>query len=221
MAAMTALPSAPSPRRRPSRASSAMAAIVAVAGLSVIASGLWIHAKAALAQVLLERAFAAEIASGAAVRPWPWADTWPVARIAVPRLGVSAIALASSSGQALAFGPGHLSDTPEAGEDGIAVYAGHRDTHLAFLGRTVPGDAVVVTRRDGTVARFRVTHTRVVEWNASGIDPGAPGRQLALVTCWPLDAVLPGPLRYVVYASLEDGADHPGTGRTARLSNGS
>jgi sortase A len=60
-----------------------------------------------------------------------------------------------------------------------------------------------VTRRDGKVARFRATYTQVVRWNASGIDPDAPGRQLALVTCWPLDAILPGPLRYVVYADLE------------------
>ena len=98
---------------------------------------------------------------------------------------------------------GHLSDTPDAGDAGIAVYAAHRDTHFAFLGGVAPGDAIVVTRRDGTVARFRVTGTGVVRWDASGIDPGAPGRRLALVTCWPLDAVLPGPLRYVVYADLE------------------
>jgi len=43
----------------------------------------------------------------------------------------------------------------------------------------------------------------VVPWNASGIDPGTAGRRLALVTCWPLDAVLSGPLRYVVHADLE------------------
>jgi sortase A len=30
-----------------------------------------------LAQVLLERAFAETITSGRAVKPWPWADTWP------------------------------------------------------------------------------------------------------------------------------------------------
>ncbi|HLK80976.1 MAG TPA: hypothetical protein VKT99_05705 [Xanthobacteraceae bacterium] len=34
------------------------------------------------------------------------------------------------------------------------------------------------------------------------IDPPAPGRHLALVTCRPLNSVLPGPLRYVVYADL-------------------
>ncbi|MBO0753149.1 MAG: class GN sortase [Bradyrhizobiaceae bacterium] len=193
----------PSSWQRPLRLYPAVAAALALAGLGLIGSGLYIHAKALLAQILLSRAFTAEIASGSVVKPWPWADTWPAARIEVPRLGVSAIVLAGASGQALAFGPAHLPRTPDAGESGVAVYAAHRDTHFAFLGGVAPGDAIVVTRRDGTVARFRATRAAVVRWDASGIDPDAPGRQLALVTCWPLDSILPGPLRYVVFADLE------------------
>jgi sortase A len=203
---MTAVPptTTPSLCRRPSRLSPATAAIFALAGLWLIGDALYIHAKAAVAQVLLERAFAAEIASGAVVKPWTWADTWPDARIEVPRLAASAIALAGGTGQALAFGPGHVERTPDAGEPGTAVYAAHRDTHFAFLGQVVAGDEIVVTRRDGATSRFRVTHTAVVRWDASGIDPAAPGRHLALATCWPLDSAVPGPLRYVVHADLGD-----------------
>jgi sortase A len=201
---MTASPPAitPSSRRRPLRWFPATAAALALAGLWLIGNALYIHAKAMLAQVLLDRAFAAEMASGNVVKPWSWADTWPVARIEVPRLAASAIVLAGGSGQALAFGPGHLERTPEAGEPGTAVYAAHRDTHFAFLGHIEAGDEVVVTRRDGTISRFRVTHTKVVRWDSSGIDPAASGRHLALVTCWPLDSAMPGPLRYVVHADL-------------------
>lgn len=178
----------------------ALAATLILAGLGLAGQGLWIHAKAALAQVLLERAFAQSLASGQPAKPWPWMDTWPVARIEVPRLGQSAIALESVSGQALAFGPGHVSGTPAAGEAGTAVYAAHRDTQFAFLGQLAAGDEIRVTRRDGAVVRFRVTRMRVVMWDASGIDAAAPGHHLVLSTCWPLDAVTPGPLRYVVEA---------------------
>jgi sortase A len=187
---------------RPLRSSPATAAALALAGLWLIGDALYIHAKAIVAQVLLDRAFAAEVASGAIVKPWSWADTWPVARIEVPRLAAHAIVLAGGSGQALAFGPGHLERTPDAGEPGTAVYAAHRDTHFAFLGRIEAGDEIVVTRRNGATARFRVTHAQVVRWDASGVDPAAPGRRLALVTCWPLDSAIPGPLRYVVSADL-------------------
>jgi sortase A len=190
--------------RRPPRLPSAAAAILCCIGLVLIGQGAWIHAKALLAQVLLERAFAASLATGHAVKPWSWADTWPVARIAVPRLRRSEIALAGSSGQALAFGPGHGERTPEAGEPGTAVYAAHRDTSFAFLGDLRAGDEIRVTRRDGRTFGFRVADTSVVRWDASGIDPQADGHWLALVTCWPLDATLSGPLRYVVRARLID-----------------
>ncbi|WP_205686808.1 class GN sortase [Caulobacter flavus] len=170
-------------------------------GLVLCGQGLWIHAKAALAQVLLERAFdQSQRAGGAPVRPWSWADTWPTARIAFPRQDQEVIALDGASGQALAFGPGHVAGTPQAGDRGTAVYAAHRDTHFAVLGEVRPGDPIVVERADGKVARFEVVGAKVVRWDASGLDPQAPGRGLALATCWPLDAKTRGPMRYVVWA---------------------
>jgi sortase A len=181
-------------------------AVLMACGAVLVGQAIWIHAKAVVAQVLLERAFAATLASGHDVKPWSWADTWPVARVSVPRLRRSAIVLAGASGQALAFGPGQVERTPAAGEPGTAIYSGHRDTHFAFLGAVATGDEIAVTRRDGRHFRFRVTGTSVVRWDASGIDPLADGRRLALVTCWPLDGKFSGPLRYVVHAELVEGS---------------
>src|SRR5262249_40377762 len=143
------------------RSRTALAAVLAIAGLVLVAQSAWIPAKAMLAQMLLDRAFAASLANGHPVKPWSWLDTWPGARIEVPRLGQNVIALEGSSGQALAFGPGHVSGTPEAGEPGIAIYAAHRDTQFAFLGDVRKGDEIRVTRRDGAVIRFRVTKMSV------------------------------------------------------------
>lgn len=182
----------------------APAGVVLVAGLALCGQGLWIPAKAVLAQVLLERAFDRSVATGQPVKPWPWSDTWPVARITVPRLHRSVIVLDGASGQALAFGPGHVAGTPAAGDRGTAVYAAHRDTHFALLGQMRPGDAIRVDRIDGRQARFRMAGAQVVRWDASGLDPHAPGRSLALATCWPLDAKTHGPLRYVIIARPAD-----------------
>ncbi|WP_225766844.1 class GN sortase [Inquilinus sp. Marseille-Q2685] len=187
------------PRQRRSR-SRFVALLLVLAGLVLAGQGVWIHAKAMLAQVLLDRAFAETLATGRSVKPWPWADTWPVARIELPRLGESAIALAGASGQALAFGPGHVQDTPEAGDPGTAVYAAHRDTHFRVLRDVKVGDEIAVTRRDGRRVTFKVTGTRVATWDVSGIDPRAPGRNLVLATCWPFDATTRGPYRYLVEA---------------------
>ena len=184
--------------------------ILALAGLILLGQGAYIHAKALVAQILLERAFEETIATGRETKPWSWADTWPVARIEVNRLHASAIALAGSSGQALAFGPGHVEGTPDAGERGVAIYSAHRDTHFAFLKNIVIGDEINVTRQDGRTFRYRVDTTAVVRFDASGIDPLAGGHELALSTCWPFDALTQGPERYLVHATML--GDAPGAG---------
>jgi len=176
--------------------------MLASAGAILFGQGVYIHAKAMLAQVLLQRAFAQSVATGRAVKPWPWADTWPEARITVPRIGVSAVVLAGSSGQALAFGPGHVERTAEPGEPGVAVYAAHRDTHFRFLKDVAVGDEIEITRRDGKTFRYRADGASIVRFDQSGIDPFAVGQELVLTTCWPFDAIAHGPMRYVLHARL-------------------
>jgi sortase A len=183
--------------------------LLALIGLILFGQGAYIHAKALVAQVLLERAFEKTIATGHETKPWSWADTWPVARIDVKRLHARTIVLAGSSGQALAFGPGHVERTPDAGERGVAVYSAHRDTHFAFLKNVVIGDEIEVTRSDGKQFHYRVDATSVVRFDASGIDPLADGYHLVLSTCWPFEALTPGPERYLVHATMIVSAPNP------------
>lgn len=169
-------------------------------GLWQVSGGLYIKAKAVVAQVLLERAWDQTLATGEAVKPWPWADTRPLARIEVPRLGASAIVFADASGEAMAFGPGHMRNTPLPGARGTSIISAHRDTHFAFLENVKPGDTVTLTMADGLPRRFTVTTHQVVHADSSGIDPLAGDGRLALVTCWPFNGVTRGALRYVVFA---------------------
>lgn len=141
-----------------------------------------------VAQLLLQRAFAETVATGRAGKPGPLADTWPEARITVKRIGVSAIVLAGSNGQALAFGPGHVERTAQAGEWGIAVFAARRDTHFRFLKDVAVGDEIEITRRHGKTFRYRarrrldralrsIRHRSVHEWQ------GACPHHLLAVRC--------------------------------------
>ncbi|WJR78844.1 class GN sortase [Bradyrhizobium sp. NP1] len=180
----------------------ALPLLLSLIGLILFGQGAYIHAKALLAQVLLEHAFEETIATGHPTKPWSWADTWPVARIEVKRIGASAIVLAGSSGQALAFGPGHVEGTADAGERGIAVYSAHRDTHFRFLKDVAIGDEIDVTRSDGRTFRYRADAASVVRFDKSGIDPAGGGHELILSTCWPFDALTSGPERYLLHATL-------------------
>jgi sortase A len=172
-------------------------------GTVLVLRALYIPAKGALAQVLLERAFARAKPGEAAPKPWPWADMVPIARLEIPRLNRSSIVIEGASGQAMAFGPGHMPNTPAIGTPGTAVIAAHRDTQFAFLGALRPGDLITVVTAGGRHLRFRVSETRIVRADTSDLDPadgGASGTRLALVTCYPFTGVLHSPLRYVVLA---------------------
>ena len=178
------------------------ASLLAVTGLFLFGHGAYIQAKAWLAQVLLERAFAETIATGHPDKTVVVGRHLAGRAHRGERLHASAIVLAGSSGQALAFGPGHLELTPDAGERGVAVYAAHRDTHFRFLRDVRIGDEIDITRSDGKTFRYRADRASVVRFDASGIDPLASGYELVLSTCWPFDALISGPERYLLHATM-------------------
>ncbi|TKB35044.1 MAG: class GN sortase [Nitrospira sp.] len=175
-----------------------------LAGLWQTGSGAWIYLKAHLAQVLLQRAWAGTVAAQEPVPPWPWADTWPVARLTVPSKDIDLIVLNGAYGRTLAFGPGYLESSAPPGSRGTTILTGHRDTHFRFLQRLKAGDEILLTAKNQQVHRYRVTSATVVDVNRGSIGQDTEGHQLALVTCYPFDAISPGgPLRYVVMAEEE------------------
>lgn len=173
---------------------------LALAGLALAAQGAWIPAKAWLAQRLLARAWAASDGGARIVRPWPWADTWPIAKLDAEGRNTPLYVLAGASGEALAFGPGHVSASASPGSDDRIVLAGHRDTHFAFLRSLASGDAIWLEaggRRRRYVARERA----VVHESRTDLLAPTGRAELVLITCWPFDAIAPGgPMRLVVIA---------------------
>lgn len=179
-----------------------LALVLSLASASFLGRGTWILVKAEVAQVLLARAWEETRDGGRAVKPWPWADTWPVARLTVPRLGVEDIVLAGGHGQSMAFGPGHLSRSAAPGGTGNIVLAGHRDTHFRFLRDLRPGDEILLEAAQGPARRYRVTETAVVDFRDRRPLAASLESTLTLITCYPFDAIVPGgPLRYVVRAT--------------------
>jgi sortase A len=169
-------------------------------GLWQTSAGLWIYAKAGLAQLLLQRAWIRAVTGEQDPKPWPWADTWPVARLKNERLGVDLIVLADAGGHALAFGPAHVTGTAPPGTHGTTVITGHRDTHFAFLRKLRPGDFLSIDTPDGRTSGYVVRDTAVIDRRTGAIASDGIHR-LALITCYPFEAIRPGgPWRFVVMA---------------------
>lgn len=161
--------------------------------------GVYIMAKAELAQVLLERAWEKTLAGNPDARPWPWADTHPVARIRVPNLGIDQIVLSGSSGRNLAFGPAFQLASQKPGQ-GTTIVSGHRDTHFKFLKDVQPGDMIFVETPEGLEYSYEVSQTEIADIHKSQLRLDG-GDKLVLVTCYPFDVLAAsGSLRYVVTA---------------------
>ena len=178
----------------------AVAALLAL-GFWQFGQGACIPAKAWFAQELMQRAWLRASAGEDRAAPWPWADTWPVARLTANSHDVDLIVLAGGSGRTLAFGPGHLGASALPGETGNMVVAGHRDTHFAFLRNVERGDRLGIESFGGATYVYEVIGLDVVDSRRGSLVLDTDDSALTLVTCYPFDALEPGgPLRYVVTA---------------------
>ncbi|HEX6261112.1 MAG TPA: class GN sortase [Woeseiaceae bacterium] len=180
-----------------------LVASVLCLGFWQLGRGAYIPAKAWLAQELMQRAWRRAEQGDRQPPPWPWADTWPVARLSAPGGDVQLIVLEGGSGRTLAFGPGHLSVSVLPGERGNSIIAGHRDTHFQFLQFVRTGETIGVDLPDGRGHLFRVVGIDVVDSRRGSILLDTEAPMLSLVTCYPFNARdAGGPMRYVVTAEL-------------------
>ncbi len=160
---------------------------------------LWIPAKAALGQALLEHSWQELQAGNPGVKPWPWADTHAIALLEVPRLEIRQVLLSGASPRNLAWGPvwftlngNHVS--------GDVVVSGHRDTHFSFLQHLQAGDELLLSTEAQQI-RYEIVQLEIVDSRTATLNPLSDTRRLTLVTCYPFDALQAGgPLRYVVTA---------------------
>jgi sortase A len=172
-------------------------------GFWQLGQGAYIPAKAWLAQELMQRAWIRAGQDIGRQAPWPWADTWPVARLSAKSGEIDLIVLAGSSGRTLAFGPGHLSASSLPGETGNSVIAGHRDTHFSFLRDIEIGESLVIEKIGGRKHLYKVTGIDVVDSRRGSLLLDTEAAMLSLVTCYPFDArEAGGPLRFVVTAKM-------------------
>ena len=165
--------------------------------------GAYIPAKAWVAQELMNKAWRRAEGGDRQPAPWPWADTWPIARLSAMGGDIELIVLEGGSGRNLAFGPGHLSISALPGQTGNSIIAGHRDTHFQFLQYMDVGEIIMVELPDGGKHIYEVTAVDVVDSRRGSLILDTDGAMLSLVTCYPFDAMQAGgPMRYVVSARM-------------------
>lgn len=170
-------------------------------GLILLFSGVYIQAKALLAQYLIEKAWDETKQTGLMHTPWSWADTYPIAKLTIGH--EESFVLSGVSGRSLAFGPGHMASTAAPGEPGNIVIAGHRDTHFSHLRNIQFGDMITLESQSKTQL-YQVKNLEVVHYSDTRLITPTEDNKITLVTCYPIDGVNPNPqFRYIVQASQD------------------
>lgn len=126
----------------------------------------------------------------------------------IPAISLKAPVLEGTSDANLAVAVGHVSASVWPGQDGTSVLAAHDVTWFHGLGALRRGDLIEYQSGCHTT-RYVVESKQVV--HAGSAVSNVPGR-LALVTCWPLDALWYTGTRLVVIA------DEVGTTRSSSSS---
>lgn len=177
-----------------------------------LGSASWIQGKAMVAQQLLNVSWNATLNdrkdnTEIKHKPWPWADTWPVAKLTVPQYNIEQIVLAGDSGNSLAFAPGYSFASAAPNTSGTTVISGHRDTHFAFLKKLNINDVLFIETAE-KINAYRIYDFKIVDSRSFNIDDTHAEQTLLLVTCYPFETLVPGgPLRYLVYAKKHPAKD--------------
>jgi sortase A len=183
--------------------------LVSLMGLSggvIAGQGVYLKAKATVAQYLLESAWEESIKIGRGVVPWSWADTKPLARLVFSSQKKTFIILEGSSGRTLAFAPGHLTGSTSPTSSlplgkGHIIISGHRDTHFSLLEQSAIEDVLMLESIDKTKRYYQIQSIKVIDTRKELLilEPGKG--LLTLITCYPFDAVTAGsPFRYRIDA---------------------
>jgi len=173
-------------------------------GVILLTQGLYMDVKARVAQGLIAYSWQQRTAVSPPPKPWWWADTIAIAKLKVSRLRKEVFIMQDDSGESLAFGPGHLTQSADVSASGHVMIAGHRDSHFEFLQDLQVGDVVETTRYDSVTTHYQIRSLRILDSSKEQL-LRYDDNLLTLITCYPFSDFIPGgPLRYIVDAERVD-----------------
>ncbi len=168
--------------------------------IGLFGNTIYIQSKALLAQYLIANAWQqtkqdnqqSKIISKP-TKPWAWADTYPVAKLIVPKDSLEYYVLAGATGSPLAFAPGLYAGTAlpnitsDTDENNIpdTVIAGHYNTHFAFLKSIKIGETIQLENHLNQMITYKVSDIKILDIRKQQLPIQFGGNSLTLVTCLP------------------------------------
>jgi LPXTG-site transpeptidase (sortase) family protein len=190
--------------RTANRLLSVTGAALVLAGAALGANVAWFYQHSASAGATLVRQVKQTLpdrTSAAGTRPecHPAPAKGASGLLVVPSIGLTAPVVEGTANPSLDLAVGHVEGSAWPGESGTSVLSAHDVTWFSNLDHVKAGDQVQYETSCGTWS-FRVVSGEVVKAGTPVLSGSSP--RLALITCYPLNALYFTDRRYVVEADL-------------------
>ena len=168
-----------------------------IAGSLLCIHASWLPVKAWLSQELISYSWQQSINSrsslsnnlNVAIKPWPWADTFPIAELSFKRLQKNIVILNGGDPTTLAFSAGAIAPFNQTNSAKPFVVAGHRDSHFAFLEDILMKDVISMTDQYGQSQLYQVEAIDIVDAATGQLPVLANDSSLILITCYPFNGI--------------------------------
>ncbi|TWX67913.1 class GN sortase [Colwellia demingiae] len=145
----------------------------------------WLPFKGWLSEQLISYSWHQTIDLKQKTKPWPWADTYPIAELSFERLNKRVVVLNGGDPTTLAFSAGAIAPFNQARSAQPFVVAGHRDSHFSFLDEVVMNDIISLADKHGQSQLYQVEAIDIVDASTGELPILADDSQLILITCYP------------------------------------
>jgi len=181
-----------------------------ISGSLLCLHAAWLPAKGWLSQQLISYSWHQTVDLKQKNKPWPWADTHPIAELSFKRLNKNIVVLNGGDTTTLAFSAGAIAPFNLVKSTKPFVVAGHQDSHFSFLEGVIMNDIISLADKDGKSQLYQVEAIDIVDASTGELPVLANDSQLILITCYPFssalnfanDTEIDSDERYVITAKL-------------------
>ena len=160
-----------------------------IIGSSLCLHASWLPIKGWLSEQLISYSWHQATLSQQKIKPWPWADTYPIAKISFERLNKKVVVLNGGDPTTLAFSAGAIAPFNQASGTQPFVVAGHRDSHFSFLNEVLMNDIISLADKYGQNQLYQVEAIDIVDASTGKLPMLAEDSPLVLITCYPFEAL--------------------------------
>ena len=159
--------------------------LLLVSGSLLCLHASWLPIKGWLSEQLISYSWHQTINLQQKTKPWPWADTYPIAEISFERIKKRVVVLNGGDPTTLAFSAGAIAPFNQARSTQAFVVAGHRDSHFSFLDEVIMNDIISLADKQGKSQLYQVEAIDIVDASTGELPILADDSQLILITCYP------------------------------------